>query len=63
MVKTEYGFKSWFIPGNGGQIINVVPDLDMVIVINADNKEIPIAKRMPLEYLIIDLTKMHSKLK
>jgi len=35
----------------------------MVIVINADNKEIPKEKRMPLEYLIKDLTKTHPKLR
>lgn len=63
MVKTEYGFNSWFIPGNGGQIINVVPDLDLVIVINADNRKIPKEKRKPLEFLIKDLTKIHPKLK
>ena len=48
---------------NGGQIINVVPDLDMVIIINADNRKVPIEKRKPLEYLIIDLTKTHPKLR
>src|SRR6056297_2020872 len=63
MVKTEYGFNSWFIPGNGGQIINVVPDLDLVIVINADNRKIPKEKRKPLEFLIKDLTKIHPDLK
>lgn len=63
MVKTEYGFNSWFIPGNGGQIINIVPDLDLVIVINADNRKIPKEKREPLEFLIKDLTKIHPGLK
>jgi len=63
MVKTEHGFNSWFIPGNGGQIINVVPDLDLVIVINADNRKIPKEKRKPLEFLIKDLTKIHPDLK
>ncbi len=63
MVKTEYGFNSWFIPGNGGQIINLVPELDLVIIINADNRKIPIQKRKPLEFLIKDLTKIHPNLK
>lgn len=63
MVKTEYGFNSWFIPGNGGQVINVVPDLDMVIVINADNRKIPKKKRTPLEFLIKKLTELHPKLR
>lgn len=62
MVKTEFGFNSWFIPGNGGQIINVVPELDMVIVVNADNRKIPANKRTPLESLIVDLTKSHPEM-
>ena len=62
MVQTEFGFNSWFIPGNGGQIINIVPELDLVIVINADNKHIPINERTPLEYLIKDLTRLHPQL-
>ncbi|MCU4155892.1 serine hydrolase [Carboxylicivirga sp. A043] len=60
MIKTEYGFNSWFIPGNGGQIINIVPELDLVIVINADNRKVPKSKRKPLEYLIKDLTKVNQ---
>lgn len=63
MVKTEYGFNAWFIPGNGGQIINIIPELDMVIVINADNRKIPKDKREPLEHLIQDIIKIHPKLK
>ncbi|WP_372644999.1 serine hydrolase domain-containing protein [Ancylomarina sp.] len=59
MVKTVYGFNAWFITGNGGQIINIIPKLDMVIVINADNREIPKDKREPLEYLIQDIIKIH----
>ncbi len=63
MVKTEYGYNAWFIPGNGGQIINIIPELDMVIIINADNRKIPKDKREPLEYLIKDIIKIHPKLK
>lgn len=63
MVKTEHGFNVWFIPGNGGQIINIIPELNVVIVINADNRRIPKDKVEPLEHLIQDLTKMHPKLK
>jgi CubicO group peptidase (beta-lactamase class C family) len=63
MVKTEYGFNAWFIPGNGGQIIDIMPELDMVIVVNADNREIPKDKREPLVYLIKDIVKIHPKLK
>jgi len=63
MVETEFGFNSWFIPGNGGQIINIIPDLDMVIVINADNRNVPLEKREPLEYLVKDIAKLHPKMK
>jgi len=63
MVKTTFGFNTWFIPGNGGQIINIIPELDMVIVINADNRNIPLEKRAPLEYLVIDIAKLHPKMK
>lgn len=62
MVKTQYGFNSWFIPGNGGQIINIIPELDMVIVINADNRKIPKDKREPLEYLIQNIIKISPNL-
>jgi len=63
MVKTEFDFNAWFIPGNGGQIINIIPELDMVIIINADNRKIPKDKREPLDYLIKDILKIHPKLK
>jgi CubicO group peptidase (beta-lactamase class C family) len=63
MVKTEFGFNAWFIPGNGGQIISIIPDLNMVVVINADNRNIPKNKREPIEYLMNELVKMHPKLK
>ena len=63
MVKTEFGFNAWFIPGNGGQIINIIPELDMVIVINADNRNVPPEKREPLEYLVKDIAKLHAKMK
>ncbi|RKD94568.1 serine hydrolase domain-containing protein [Marinifilum flexuosum] len=63
MIETEYGFNSWFIPGNGGQIINVVPELDLVIVINADNRRIPKDECIPLEYLVKALTELHPECK
>ncbi|WP_320017810.1 serine hydrolase [Labilibaculum manganireducens] len=63
MVKTEFGFNAWFIPGNGGQIINIIPDLDMVIVINADNRNVPHKKLEPLEYLVKDIAQLHPKMK
>lgn len=58
MVKTESGYNSWFIPGNGGQIIDIIPALNLVIVINADNRNIPKTERTPLEYLVKDIEKL-----
>ncbi|PXY02266.1 hypothetical protein DF185_06360 [Marinifilum breve] len=63
MVETEYGFNSWFIPGNGGQIISVVPELDLVIIINADNRGIRKDECIPLEHLIKALTEIHPECK
>jgi CubicO group peptidase (beta-lactamase class C family) len=63
LAKTDLGFDVWFIPGNGGQIINIVPALNMVIVINADNKDISKEKRLPLEYLLKEIIKISPKLK
>jgi CubicO group peptidase (beta-lactamase class C family) len=63
MAKTDLGFNVWFIPGNGGQIINIVPALNMVIVINADNREIPKEGRIPLEHLLQNIIKIHPKMK
>jgi CubicO group peptidase (beta-lactamase class C family) len=61
MVKDDDGLNSWFIPGNGGQLISITPGLKLVIVINADNKRIPKSERSPLEYLIKDLMSMHPE--
>lgn len=58
MAKTDLGFNVWFIPGNGGQIINIVPALNMVIVVNADNRNIPKEKRVPLENLMQNIIKI-----
>jgi len=62
MAKTDLGFNVWFIPGNGGQIINLIPALNMVVVVNADNRNIPQDKRMPLEKLLQDIIKIHPRL-
>jgi CubicO group peptidase (beta-lactamase class C family) len=62
MVKTDLGFDVWFIPGNGGQIINIVPALNMVIVINADNRNTPNGNRLPVGKLMQDIIKIHPKL-
>ena len=61
MSKTDLGFDVWFIPGNGGQIINIVPALNMVIVINADNRKIPKEKRTPLEHLLQNIIEVLFK--
>jgi CubicO group peptidase (beta-lactamase class C family) len=59
MVKTDLGFNVWFIPGNGGQIINIIPALAMVVVINADNRNIPKENMLPLKKLMQDILKIH----
>jgi CubicO group peptidase (beta-lactamase class C family) len=63
MAKTDLGFNVWFIPGNGGQIINIVPALNMVVVVNADNREIPKEGRIPLGHLLQNIIKIHPKMK
>lgn len=62
MAETDFGFNVWFIPGNGGQIINIVPALNMVVVINSDNRNIPKEERLPLENLMQNIIKIHPKL-
>jgi CubicO group peptidase (beta-lactamase class C family) len=62
MGKTDLGFNVWFIPGNGGQIINIIPALNMVVVINADNRNIPKENTLPIEKLMQDIIKLHPKL-
>jgi CubicO group peptidase (beta-lactamase class C family) len=63
MAKTDLGFNVWFIPGNGGQIINIVPALNMVVVVNADNRKVSKKDRVPLEYLMQNIIMIHPKLK
>jgi len=61
MAETDLGFNVWFIPGNRGQIINIIPTLNMVIVINADNRDIDKEDRLPLEYLLKDIVKIKPR--
>lgn len=61
MAKTNLGFNVWFIPGYGDQIINIIPALNMVIVINADNRDIEKEDRLPLEYLLKDIIKIKPR--
>jgi CubicO group peptidase (beta-lactamase class C family) len=63
MIKTKFDINALFIPGNGGQIISIIPDLNMVIVINADNRNVPKNKREPFADLMDEIMKMHPKLK
>jgi CubicO group peptidase (beta-lactamase class C family) len=63
MVKTDLGLNVWFIPGNGGQIINIVPALNIVVVVNADNREVPKKDVIPLAHLLQNIIKIHPKLK
>jgi CubicO group peptidase (beta-lactamase class C family) len=63
MAKTDLGFDVWFIPGNGGQIINIVPALNMVIVLNADNRKIPKEQReLQLDHLMQNIIRIHPDL-
>ncbi len=62
MAETDLGFNVWFIPGNGGQIINIVPTLNIVVIVNADNREIPKEDRIPLAHLLQNIIKIHPKL-
>jgi CubicO group peptidase (beta-lactamase class C family) len=62
MAKADLGFDVWFIPGHGGQIINIVPALNLVVVINADNINIPKENGLPLGKLMQDIIKIHPKL-
>ena len=61
MVKTGLGFNVNFITGNGGQIIEFIPELDMVVVINADNREVSKEKITSLENLMQNINKIHPK--
>jgi CubicO group peptidase (beta-lactamase class C family) len=62
MAKTNLGFNVWFIPGNGGQIINLIPALKMVIVVNADNRNISNNNRLPLQHLMQQIFRIHPDL-
>lgn len=62
MANTDFGFDVWFIPGNGGQIINIIPVLNMVIIINADNRGRSLENRTPVINLLQNITEIHPKL-
>jgi len=59
MVQLPGGMNVYFISGYGGQIIQFIPQLDMVVVVNADNRQIPNDKRVAMGKLMQELALMH----
>jgi CubicO group peptidase (beta-lactamase class C family) len=62
LIETKFGIESLFISGNGGQIISIIPSLDMVVVINADNRQVSKKKRKPLSVLMDEILLLHPQL-
>ena len=58
-VHTEEGLLAYFVSGNGGQIISIVPDLNMVFVVTADNR----GKRLSLQELAEWVLRIHPNYK
>ena len=58
-VISENGFHSNFISGNGGQLIVVFHELNMVVVVTADNR----GKKHPLGGLVERVLKIHPSQK
>ena len=55
------GLLTYYIAGNGGQLILLAPDLNMVFVVTADNRNEPKPNRLPLKHLGERLLKIHPK--
>ncbi len=58
-IHSDEGLLSYFVSGNGGQIISIVPDLNMVFVVTADNR----GKSQPLKELAERVLRIHPDYK
>lgn len=59
IANSEEGILIYHIPGNGGQLINIVPDLNLVFIITADNR----GQKYPLGELIESVLRIHPEYK
>lgn len=59
IAKSEEGLLVYHIPGNGGQLINLVPSLNLVFIITADNR----GTKYPLGELVERVLRLHPDYK